>query len=124
MSRAFYSPVKPGGANKEEAKRSSHKTAERAHRVSHTNNKSTSILNKSVVQEQRKRRNYFDEMSCGTKSKLGELLLTVAEEELLIERQRQALATLREFEPYSVFTRIDRDRKEYISSRDIVGFLR
>ena len=63
-------------------------------------------------------------MSCGTKSKLGELLLTVAEEELLIERQRQALASLREFEPYSVFTRIDRDRKEYISSRDIVGLLR
>ena len=63
-------------------------------------------------------------MSCVTKSKLGELLLTVAEEELLIERQRQALASLREFEPYSVFTRIDRDRKEYISSRDIVGFLR
>jgi hypothetical protein len=58
-------------------------------------------------------------MSCGTKSKLGELLLTVAEEELLIERQRQALATLREFEPYAVFTRIDRDRKEYITSRDV-----
>ena len=123
MSRAFYSPVKPGGPSKEEGK-TGHKTAERALRTSHTNNKSMSTLNKSVVQEQRKRRNYFDEMSCGTKSKLGELLLTVAEEELLIERQRQAVASLREFEPYSVFTRIDRDRKEYISSRDIVGFLR
>jgi hypothetical protein len=42
----------------------------------------------------------------------------------MIDRQRQTLASLREFEPYSVFTRIDRDRKENISSRDIVGFLR
>lgn len=33
-------------------------------------------------------RNYFEELSSITKSKLGELLLTVAEEELLIERHR------------------------------------
>ena len=46
----------------------------------------TSILNQTIVKQERKKRNYFDEMSCGTKSKLGELLLTVAEEELLIER--------------------------------------
>jgi hypothetical protein len=34
------------------------------------------------------------------------------------------MASLREFEPYAIFTRIDRDRKEYISSRDIAAFLR
>jgi hypothetical protein len=58
------------------------------------------------------------------KSKLGELLLNVAEEELMIERQRQQLASLIDFEPYSTFTRIDRDRKEYISTIDILRFIR
>jgi hypothetical protein len=32
---------------------------------------------------------HFDEISCMAKSKLGELLLTVAEEELKIEKFRQ-----------------------------------
>jgi hypothetical protein len=50
MSRAFYSPVKPGGPSKEEGKTGA-KTAERALRGSHTNNKSMSILNKTVVEE-------------------------------------------------------------------------
>jgi len=59
-----------------------------------------------------------------TKSKLGELLLCVAEEELLIERHRQALASLPEFEPYAAFTRIDRDRKDAIAARDLVSFIR
>ena len=36
----------------------------------------------------RKRNDYFEQLSSLTKSKLGELLLTVAEQELLIERQR------------------------------------
>lgn len=36
----------------------------------------------------RGKRNYFDSMSSITKSKLGELLLTVAEEEVKIERHR------------------------------------
>ena len=86
MSRAFYSPVKPAAPKEEETK---HKTAERARRggggAANNLNQST-LLNKSTVPELRKQRNYFDEMSCGTKSKLGELLLTVAEEELMIER--------------------------------------
>jgi len=59
-----------------------------------------------------------------SKSKLGELLLTVAEEELLIEKQRQYLSSLKEFEPYSAFTRIDRDRKEFITAKDIAVFIR
>jgi hypothetical protein len=84
MSRAFYSPVKPSEGGKERAK-NVHKTAERVDRRGEKVNDS-SILNHSIVKQERKRRNYFDEMSCGTKSKLGELLLTVAEEELLIER--------------------------------------
>lgn len=59
-----------------------------------------------------------------SKSKLGELFLTVAEEELMIERQRQNLASLREFEPYAAFTRVDRDHKGYITAKDIAIFVR
>lgn len=59
-----------------------------------------------------------------SKSKLGELFLTVAEEELMIERQRQQLASLREFEPYAAFTRVDRDHKGYITAKDIALFVR
>ena len=43
-----------------------------------------------------------------TKSKLGQLLLCVADEELQIEKQRQFLASMKEFEPYKAFTRFDR----------------
>lgn len=87
-------------------------------------NHSRVLKQASPVRKERKRRNYFDDLSSMVKSKLGELLLNVAEEELMIERQRQQLASLREFEPYSAFTRIDRDRKEYISTRDLVSFIR
>ena len=59
-----------------------------------------------------------------TKSKIGELLLTVAESELQIERLREQLAGFKEFEPYSVFTRIDRDNRGFITSRDICTFMR
>ena len=67
---------------------------------------------------------YFEELSSMTKSKLGELLLTIAEDELIIEQQRQMLASLKDFEPYSAFTRIDRENKGYIVGRDVQQFLR
>jgi Ca2+-binding EF-hand superfamily protein len=70
------------------------------------------------------RKNYFESLSSITKSKLGELLLTVADQELMIERHRQSLAVLPDFEPYAAFTRVDRERKEYITARDIVTFIR
>lgn len=54
-----------------------------------------------------------------SKSKLGEILLTIAEDELIIEQQRQMLAGLKEFEPYSAFTRIDRDNKGHLTARDV-----
>jgi len=63
--------------------------------------------------------NYFEEISSMTKSKLGELLLTIAEDELIIEQQRQMLASLKEFEPYSAFTRLDRENKGHITGKDI-----
>lgn len=73
---------------------------------------------------QRRRKNYFETMSSVTKSKLGELLLLVADEELRIEKLRQSLASLKEFEPYAAYTRIDRERKDFITSRDLATFIR
>jgi len=58
-----------------------------------------------------------------TKSKLGELLLLVADEEIRIEGLRQNLASLKDFEPYASFTRIDRQRKDFISARDLSAFI-
>ncbi len=59
-----------------------------------------------------------------TKSKLGQLLLTIADDELIIEQQRQMLASLKEYEPYSAFTRLDRENKGHITARDIQKFIR
>ena len=63
-------------------------------------------------------------ISSRTKSKLGELLLQIAEEEQLIEKYRQTLAVLPEFEPYAAFTRIDRYAHGFITCKDINFFLK
>ena len=44
--------------------------------------------------------------------------------ELLVEEQRQRLASLPEFEPHAAFQRLDRDRNSFITSVDILQFLR
>jgi len=72
----------------------------------------------------RPRKDYFNLLSSMTKSKLGELFLCVADSEVAIERQRQILASLPDFQPYAAFTRLDRDRKEGISAKDIAYFIR
>ena len=66
----------------------------------------------------------YDEICSETKSKLGEILLTIADEENKIEKLRQNLATYKEFEPYSAFTRIDRESKGFIEGMDISRYLR
>jgi hypothetical protein len=63
---------------------------------------------------------YFEKLSSRLKSKFGELLLLIAEEEQRIELQRQQLAMIDVFEPYSCFTRIDRNNSGTVSSREIV----
>mmetsp|Transcript_10806 Transcript_10806/g.13575 ORF Transcript_10806/g.13575 Transcript_10806/m.13575 type:complete len:184 (+) Transcript_10806:327-878(+) len=50
-------------------------------------------------------------------------MITVAEEEMSIERQRQSLCKLVEFEPYSAFSRIDRENKGFICGKEIKDFL-
>ena len=69
------------------------------------------------------KKDYFDKLSCELKSKFGELLLMISDEEQLIEKQRQNLARISDFEPYSCFTRIDRGNRGAIDSRDIIDFL-
>jgi hypothetical protein len=59
-----------------------------------------------------------------TKSKIGELLLTISESELQIESLRQGLANIKDFEPYSAFTRIDREGKGFITGRDLVNYIK
>ena len=44
--------------------------------------------------------------------------------ELLVEDQRQRLAALPEFEPHAAFQRIDAEHKSYLTSVDLLQFLR
>lgn len=47
----------------------------------------------------------------------------MADEETQIEKKRQDLARLVEFEPYSAFSRIDRDNRGFLCGREIQQFL-
>lgn len=68
-------------------------------------------------------KDYYESLSSVVRSRLAALLLTVAEEEAQIEMNRQNLARLVEFEPYSAFSRIDRDNRGYLCGREIQQFL-
>lgn len=50
-------------------------------------------------------------------------MLTVAEEEQRIERQRQSLAKLPGFEPYASFSRIDRTSAGFLTGKELLDFL-
>ena len=59
-----------------------------------------------------------------TQHKLREFFQTVAENELTIERQRQLLATLQDFEPFAAFSRINRNGDSKVTALEIYNFLR
>jgi hypothetical protein len=59
-----------------------------------------------------------------TQYKLKEFFQTQAEQEILVERQRQSLARHPDFEPFATFTRLDRDANSRINSYEIYNFLR
>jgi hypothetical protein len=65
-------------------------------------------------------------MSIGidTQIKLKDFLKTVAEEELQVERQRQYLAKISEFEPYAAFQRVNRNGDGRVTALEIYSFLR
>ena len=50
--------------------------------------------------------------------------MTIAKGERTVEKQRQALASHKSFEPHSVFQRIDRDNDKRITSKEILNYLR
>lgn len=50
---------------------------------------------------------------------LKALLIAIADHELAIEKQRQYLARLEEFEPYATFVRLDRNNNGYLTANDI-----
>lgn len=59
-----------------------------------------------------------------TQYKLKEFFQTIAEQELSVERQRQLLATLPDFEPYAAFQRVNRNGDDIITALEIYSFLR
>lgn len=54
-----------------------------------------------------------------SKLKLKELLLYIADQELAIEKMRQILAAIRDFEPYAAFKRVDRNNTGFIGTKEI-----
>lgn len=50
--------------------------------------------------------------------------MTIADEELNIEKFRQSLAAFKEFEPYAAFTRIDRENKGFINGKDLSTYIK
>ena len=56
--------------------------------------------------------------------RLKNLLVAVCDGELLAERTRQRLCEIRDFAPLAAFHRLDRDVNDFISSYEILGFLR
>mgnify|MGYP000503844184 CR=1 FL=1 len=54
---------------------------------------------------------------------LRDFLQTVADHELEIERQRQILGELVEFEPYAAFCRLNRYQDKRITADEIFRFL-
>lgn len=63
-------------------------------------------------------------ISYDTKLKLKDLFVLFADDELAIEKLRQVLASIKEFEPYAAFKRLDRDDSGYVTAKKIAQFLK
>jgi hypothetical protein len=59
-----------------------------------------------------------------TIKRLAKLFQHVGESELSMELARQNLCKATAFEPYASFQRIDRLSKGYLTSRDILNFMK
>lgn len=55
---------------------------------------------------------------------LKAFMIAIADHELMIEKQRQYLARLEEFEPYATFVRMDRNNNGYLSPKEIYDFMK
>lgn len=54
--------------------------------------------------------------------KLKEIFVYYAEQEIAIEKIRQILAAMRDFEPYTAFKRIDRNNEGFIDAQAFTHF--
>jgi Ca2+-binding EF-hand superfamily protein len=64
-------------------------------------------------------------MLCGqTIEILKAFMIAIADHELMIEKQRQYLARLEEFEPYATFIRLDRNNNGFLSPTEIYNFMK
>jgi hypothetical protein len=63
-------------------------------------------------------------ISYDTKLKLKDLFVCLAQEETKIERLRQVLASIPDFEPYAAFKRIDRLSTGHLTPKSICKYLR
>lgn len=59
-----------------------------------------------------------------SKLKVKEVLVYVAEQEIAVERLRQILSAMRDFEPYTAFKRMDRRNTGYIDPESLTQFER
>jgi hypothetical protein len=59
-----------------------------------------------------------------TQYKVKEFFQAIAEAELQVERQRQVLATLADFEPYAAFQRVNRNSDDIVTALEIYSFLK
>ena len=56
--------------------------------------------------------------------RLKSLLMAVCDGEIDLERHRQRMCEIRDFAPFSAFERIDRDGNGFLTSRELLNFLR
>jgi hypothetical protein len=60
---------------------------------------------------------YYEELPSVVRASLADFLLTIAEEEQRIERQRQSLSKCLGFEPYAAFSRLDRSSAGFLTGK-------
>lgn len=63
-------------------------------------------------------------LSYESKQRLKDYFLLVAHEEMAVEKLRQMLASMKEFEPYQAFQRIDRECRGKVQAKALQQFLR
>jgi len=59
-----------------------------------------------------------------SEKRLKILMVAISDGECQLERARQRLCEIRDFAPLSAFQRLDRDFREYLTSYEILTFLR
>ena len=64
------------------------------------------------------------EISMTTKKRLAKVFVYTGEQEQQLEFARQNLSKASAFEPYASFQRLDRLSKGYLTSRDLLNFMK